>query len=249
VFRGPLVRQVVRQPPAGSARGPFQSAMPAWRQATHAAGAGDCSHTRSPCTPASRKTSSTSRDQVIFADRAVGASLSSDAIPLKIDRFGPRAAWGTLESPPVRDKNGLSRLRTVTMKIPEKPNGRGARLRSPDRQAPHGGACYRDLWLGAGKERVANFYLLCPILVSCRARSRTTSSAGSPGSRSPPAAAFIFPSQTRFRGVSVILTERQPSKATVRYRPNITPGCNADTPEPELDSCAQLLDSRQLRLA
>jgi hypothetical protein len=64
-----------------------------------------------PCEP---KTSSASRDQVIFADRAVGASLSPDAVPLKIDRFGPRAARGTLEPPPVRDKNGLRRLRTVT---------------------------------------------------------------------------------------------------------------------------------------
>jgi hypothetical protein len=73
-----------------------------------------------PCEP---KTSSASRDQVIFADPAVGESLSPDAVPLKIDRFGPRAAWGTLEPPPVRDKNGLSRLRTVTMKIPGKPNG------------------------------------------------------------------------------------------------------------------------------
>jgi hypothetical protein len=73
-----------------------------------------------PCEP---KTSSASCDQVISADRAVGASLSTDAVPLKIDRFGPRAAWGMLESPPVRDKNGVSRLRTVTMKIPGKPNG------------------------------------------------------------------------------------------------------------------------------
>ena len=34
-------------------------------------------------------------------------------------------AWRrrTLEPPSVRDKNGLSRLRTVTMKIPGKPNG------------------------------------------------------------------------------------------------------------------------------
>jgi hypothetical protein len=64
-----------------------------------------------PCEP---KTSSAPRDQVISADRAVGASLSSDAVRLKIDRFGPRAARGTLEPPPVRDKNGLRRLRTVT---------------------------------------------------------------------------------------------------------------------------------------
>jgi hypothetical protein len=34
------------------------------------------------------KTSSTSRDQVIFVDRAVGARLPSDAVLLKIDRFG-----------------------------------------------------------------------------------------------------------------------------------------------------------------
>ena len=34
------------------------------------------------------KTSSTSRDQVIFVDRAAGASLPSDAVLLKIDRFG-----------------------------------------------------------------------------------------------------------------------------------------------------------------
>ena len=37
------------------------------------------------CVP---KTSSTSSDQAIFADRAVGVSLSSDAVPVKIDRFG-----------------------------------------------------------------------------------------------------------------------------------------------------------------
>jgi hypothetical protein len=64
-----------------------------------------------PCDP---KTSSAPRNQVISADRAIGTSLSPDAVPLKIDRFGPRAARGTLEPPPVRDKNGLSRLRTVT---------------------------------------------------------------------------------------------------------------------------------------
>jgi hypothetical protein len=39
-----------------------------------------------------------------------------------------------------------------------------------------------------------------------------------------PSAAFIFPSQLRFRGVSGTLIVRQPSKATVRYQPNITPG-------------------------
>ena len=65
--------------------------------------------TRSPCTRASRN-SSASRDQVIFADRAVGASLSSDAVPLKIDWFRPRAAWGTLEPPPVRDNNRRRRV-------------------------------------------------------------------------------------------------------------------------------------------
>lgn len=64
-----------------------------------------------PCEP---KTSSAPRDQVISADRTVEASLSSEAVPLKIDRSGPRAAQGTLEPPPVRDKNGLRRLRTVT---------------------------------------------------------------------------------------------------------------------------------------
>jgi hypothetical protein len=63
-----------------------------------------------PCEP---KISSSPRDQVISADSAVGTRLSSDAVPLKIDRFGPRAAQETLEPPPVRDKNGLSRLRTV----------------------------------------------------------------------------------------------------------------------------------------
>jgi hypothetical protein len=47
-------------------------------------------------------------------------------------RFGPRAAWRTLESPPVRDKNGLSRLRTVTMNITESRTGSGIRPRSPD---------------------------------------------------------------------------------------------------------------------
>jgi hypothetical protein len=34
------------------------------------------------------RTSSTSRDQAVFADHAAGASLSSDAVLLKIDRFG-----------------------------------------------------------------------------------------------------------------------------------------------------------------
>jgi hypothetical protein len=68
---------------------------------------------RSPCTRAGRN-SSASRDQVISADRAVGASLSPGAVPLKTGWFGPRAARGTLEPPPVRDKNGLRRLRTVT---------------------------------------------------------------------------------------------------------------------------------------
>ena len=34
------------------------------------------------------ETSSTSRDQVIFVDRAAGTSLPSDAVLLKIDRFG-----------------------------------------------------------------------------------------------------------------------------------------------------------------
>jgi hypothetical protein len=45
MFRGPPVRQVVRQPAAGIARGPCQPAMqPGARP--HAAGAGDCSHTQ-----------------------------------------------------------------------------------------------------------------------------------------------------------------------------------------------------------
>src|SRR3979411_1667181 len=39
------------------------------------------------CVP---KTSSKSCDQAIFVDQATGASLSSDAVPLKIDRFGQR---------------------------------------------------------------------------------------------------------------------------------------------------------------
>ena len=34
------------------------------------------------------KTSSMSRDQAIFVDRAAGASVLSDAVLLKIDRFG-----------------------------------------------------------------------------------------------------------------------------------------------------------------
>jgi hypothetical protein len=34
------------------------------------------------------KTSSTSRDQAIFVDRATDASMSSDAVLLEIDRFG-----------------------------------------------------------------------------------------------------------------------------------------------------------------
>ncbi len=36
------------------------------------------------------RTSSTSRDQAVFADQATGASLPSDAVLLKIDRFGQR---------------------------------------------------------------------------------------------------------------------------------------------------------------
>ena len=40
---------------------------------------------RGLCVP---KTSSTSCGQAIFADRATGASVSSGAVPLKIDRFG-----------------------------------------------------------------------------------------------------------------------------------------------------------------
>src|ERR1035441_10737768 len=39
------------------------------------------------CVP---KTSSTSCDQAIFADQATGASVSSDAVLLKIDRLGQR---------------------------------------------------------------------------------------------------------------------------------------------------------------
>ena len=39
-----------------------------------------------------------------------------------------------------------------------------------------------------------------------------------------PSDAFILPSQARFRPVSGTFSDRQPSKATVRYRPNITPG-------------------------
>ena len=34
------------------------------------------------------RTSSTSRDQAILVDQATGASLPSDAVLLKIDRFG-----------------------------------------------------------------------------------------------------------------------------------------------------------------
>jgi hypothetical protein len=53
------------------------------------------------CVP---KTSSTSSDQAIFADRATGASLSSDAVQLKIDRFGqrfpPRPLRGSRRSRP-----------------------------------------------------------------------------------------------------------------------------------------------------
>jgi hypothetical protein len=40
---------------------------------------------RTLCVP---KTSSTSCDQAIFADQATGASVFSDAVLLKIDRFG-----------------------------------------------------------------------------------------------------------------------------------------------------------------
>ena len=39
-----------------------------------------------------------------------------------------------------------------------------------------------------------------------------------------PSAAFSFPSQARFGFVSGTLIEAQPSKATVRNRPNRTPG-------------------------
>jgi hypothetical protein len=34
------------------------------------------------------KISSTSRDQAIFVDRAIGASLSSDAVLVEIDQLG-----------------------------------------------------------------------------------------------------------------------------------------------------------------
>jgi hypothetical protein len=37
------------------------------------------------CVP---KTSSTSRDQAIFVDQTTDASLSSDVVLLKVDRFG-----------------------------------------------------------------------------------------------------------------------------------------------------------------
>jgi hypothetical protein len=43
------------------------------------------SETTELCVP---KTSSMSWGQAIFVDRATGASPSSDAVPLKIDRFG-----------------------------------------------------------------------------------------------------------------------------------------------------------------
>jgi hypothetical protein len=36
------------------------------------------------------RTSSSSRDQAIFADQATGASPPSDLVLLKIDRYGPR---------------------------------------------------------------------------------------------------------------------------------------------------------------
>jgi hypothetical protein len=39
-----------------------------------------------------------------------------------------------------------------------------------------------------------------------------------------PSAAFILPSQHRFRSESATLIEVQPSKATVRYRPKRTAG-------------------------
>ena len=42
------------------------------------------------CVP---KTSSKSCDQAIFADQATDASVSSDAVPLKIDRFGQPFQW------------------------------------------------------------------------------------------------------------------------------------------------------------
>jgi hypothetical protein len=44
--------------------------------------------------PCDSKTSSASRDQLIFADSAVGASLSSDAVPLKIDRVRATGSLG-----------------------------------------------------------------------------------------------------------------------------------------------------------
>jgi hypothetical protein len=66
---------------------------------------------------------------VISVDRAVGTSLSPDAVTFKIDRFVPRAAPGRLEPPLVRDKNGLSRLRTVTAQE-SRSYGHGQRRRS-----------------------------------------------------------------------------------------------------------------------
>ena len=102
MFRGRPVRQRQQARPPGRS----SPAMPSWRRATREPIPAACricctvkaatrwpSLTHSPCTVRA-KNSSASRDQVIFADRAVGASLSSDAVPLKIDRFGPRAARG-----------------------------------------------------------------------------------------------------------------------------------------------------------
>jgi hypothetical protein len=40
------------------------------------------------------------------------------------------------------------------------------------------------------------------------------------------------PSQDRFRSLSGTLIDRQPSKATVRYRPNVTPGVRGQASGP-----------------
>jgi hypothetical protein len=151
-------KSTARMPPARGGQGPLPGRAGGARSRSRRH-AGICctvkaatrwpSLTRSPCARASRKPRPCPRDQVISADRAVGASLSPDPVPLKIDRFGPRAARGTLEPPPVRDKNGLRRLRTVTAQE-SRSYGHGQRQRSEFFDVACGDVVW---WVGAGPSR------------------------------------------------------------------------------------------------
>ena len=62
-----------------------------------------------------------------------------------------------------------------------------------------------------------------------------------------PREAAGLPSQALFRGVSGTLTERQPSKATVRYRPNITPGVRGQATGPASSSNSAFTGATPMR--